>query len=375
MPPRSNTPEPAEPPSGDRACQLDGRPRDLPSPPAGDDGASALFEEIEKQKAGLGRGSLWVWLPGLLVILVLAIAVFRFTELQHFIELAAAADARWLVLGILAQALTYVCAGGVWWLALRHAGYAMRLREFAFLGIGKLFVDQALPTGGASGTVLVAASLRNRGIPLRIAFFAMLVGLLSYYSAYLASAIATFAIIWTNHRMGFALATAFAVFALVALFVPLAVIAVRSLSQRYIPAWLKRRKTVQIILLEMSEAPLFELMTLRLFFGTVAFQMAVVVLDAATLWISFKAIGYSIDPLVAFAGMVSGSIGATIGPAPLGFGTYEGSAVAILTVLGVPVAPSLTAVVIFRGLSFWLPMLPGMWFSRRELGMRSRISG
>ena len=375
MPPRSNTPEPAEPPSGDRACQLDGRPRDLPSPPAGDDGASALFEEIEKQKAGLGRGSLWVWFPGLLVILVLAIAVFRFTELQHFIELAAAADARWLVLGILAQALTYVCAGGVWWLALRHAGYAMRLREFAFLGIGKLFVDQALPTGGASGTVLVAASLRNRGIPLRIAFFAMLVGLLSYYSAYLASAIATFAIIWTNHRMGFALATAFAVFALVALFVPLAVIALRSLSQRYIPAWLKRRKTVQIILLEMSEAPLFELMTLRLFFGTVAFQMAVVVLDAATLWISFKAIGYSIDPLVAFAGMVSGSIGATIGPAPLGLGTYEGSAVAILTVLGVPVAPSLTAVVLFRGLSFWLPMLPGMGFSRRELGMRSRISG
>lgn len=172
--------------------------------------------------------------------------------------------------------------------------------------------------------------------------------------------------------MGMALATAFAVFALVALFIPLAVIAMRSLSQRYIPAWLKRRNTVQIILLEMSEAPLFELMTLRLFLGTVAFQMAVVVLDAATLWIAFKAIGYSVDPFVAFAGMVSGSIGATIGPAPLGLGTYEGSAVAILTVLGVPVAPSLTAVIIFRGLSFWLPMLPGMWFSRRELGMHSK---
>lgn len=372
MPPKSNSPAPAEPPGGDTNSQFDDRPRAPSSPPADDDGASALFEEIERQKAGLGRGSLLVWLPGLLVILVLAIAVFHFTELQHFVELAAAADARWLVLGIVAQALTYVCAGGVWWLALRHAGYAMRLREFAFLGIGKLFVDQALPTGGASGTLLVAASLRNRGIPLRIAFFAMLVGLFSYYSAYLASAIATFVIIWTNHRMGMALATAFAVFALVALFIPLAVIAMRSLSQRYIPAWLKRHKTVQIILLEMSEAPLFELMTLRLFLGTVAFQMAVVVLDAATLWIAFKAIGYSVDPFVAFAGMVSGSIGATIGPAPLGLGTYEGSAVAILTVLGVPVAPSLTAVIIFRGLSFWLPMLPGMWFSRRELGMHSR---
>lgn len=337
-------------------------------PNEGDDGASVLFEEIENQKVGFKRGSLWIWLPGLLITLVLLIAVFRFAELQHFVELAAAADPRWLVFGIVAQALTYVCAGGVWWLALRHAGYAMRLREFAFLGIGKLFVDQALPTGGASGTVLVAASLRNRGIPLRIAFFAMLVGLSSYYSAYFASALASFVIIWTNHRMGFALASAFALFALVALFIPLAVIAMRSLSQRYIPAWLKRRKTVQIILLEMSEAPLFELMTLRLFLGTVAFQIAVIMLDAATLWIAFKSIGYSVDPFVAFAGMVSGSIGTTIGPAPLGLGTYEGSAVAILTVLGVPVAPSLTAVVIFRGLSFWLPMLPGMWFSRRELG-------
>lgn len=351
--------------------------RDAPSTPIKDQDASltgaedaagsALLDELQHQQTGLVRGLVWAWLPGLVLVAALLLIVSRFTELQHFVELAAAADPRWLVLGLVAQALTYVCAGGVWWLALRHAGYRMRLSGFASLGLAKLFVDQALPTGGASGTVLVAASLRNRGVPLRIAFFAMLVGLFSYYAAYLTAAVASFAIIWTSHRMGAALASAFAVFAIVALAIPVAVIALKSVSERYIPEWLKRRRTVRIILMEMAEAPVFELMNLPLFLGAFGFQLAVILLDAATLWLAFRAIGVSVDPLVAFAGMVSGSIGATIGPAPLGLGTYEGSAVAVLSILGVPVAPSLTAVVVFRGLSFWLPMLPGMWFSRREL--------
>lgn len=338
------------------------------SRPDEDAAGSALFDEIARQGAGVRRAALWSWIPGLLLVAVLLLAVSRFTELQHFVALAAAADPRWLLLGLVAQALTYLCAGGVWWLALRHAGYRMRLAGFASLGLGKLFVDQALPTGGASGTLLVAASLRNRGVPLRIAFFAMLVGLFSYYAAYLTAAIASFAIIWTSHRMGAALASAFAVFAVVALFIPLAVIAIKSVSARFIPDWLKRRPTVRIVMMEMAEAPLFELMSLPLFLGAFGFQLAVILLDAATLWLAFRSIGVDVDPFVAFAGMVSGSIGATIGPAPLGLGTYEASAVAVVSILGIPVAPSLTAVVVFRGLSFWLPMLPGLWFSRRELG-------
>ncbi|PZU84372.1 MAG: lysylphosphatidylglycerol synthetase family protein [Shinella sp.] len=337
-------------------------------------GEKLLAEEIERQKSGITHASLWIWLPGVLFLAVLLLLALHFEELKHFAELATAADVRWLLLGAAVQALTYVCAGGVWWLALCHAGYPMRFIGFAPLGLGKLFVDQALPTGGVSGTILVTAGLKNRGIPLRIAFYAMLTGLFTYYSAYLASAVVCFFVIYMDHRMGSVLASTFAVFAVVALFIPLSVLLMKAFGPRFIPGWIARQRIVRILLLEIAEAPLAQLLNRRLFLGAFSFQIAIVVLDATTLWIAFKAIGRDVDVLVAFAGMVAGSIGATIGPAPLGLGTYEGSAVAILAILGVPVAPSITAVILFRGLSFWLPMVPGIWFARRELALHKNGS-
>lgn len=35
-------------------------------------------------------------------------------------------------------------------------------------------------------------------------------------------------------------------------------------------------------------------------------------------------------------------------------------------------ARSLAATLLFRGLSFWLPMLPGIWFSKRALRVAER---
>jgi len=35
--------------------------------------------------------------------------------------------------------------------------------------------------------------------------------------------------------------------------------------------------------------------------------------------------------------------------------------------VGIPTAVALTATLAFRGFSFWLPMLPGFWFSRHVL--------
>lgn len=346
-----------------------------PSEPPLQDGQvdeAAILDEIEHQRTGLGRDALWVWVPGALLLLGLLFVVSRFGELEHFLDLASRSDPRWLLVGVVAQAVTYVCAGGVWWLALRHAGYPVSLLSLAPLGLAKLFADQALPTGGASGTMLVTAGLRNRRVPLRIAFAAMMVGLLSYYSASLAAASVGFSVLLIKHRMGGALAAVFALFALVTIIVPLFVILMKVWGSAHIPRWISRVRAIRILLLEMAEAPLAEVLTVRLFLGTFLFQAAVFALDALTLWSAFKAIGYDINPLLAFTGLIAGSIGATIGIVPLGLGTFEGSAVGVLALLDVPVETALTAVLLFRGLSFWLPMAPGLWFARRELGSSVR---
>ena len=55
----------------------------------------------------------------------------------------------------------------------------------------------------------------------------------------------------------------------------------------------------------------------------------------------------------------------TFGFVPGGLGTFEAASVSALALTGMPVPVGLSATLMFRGLSFWLPMVPGLAFSRR----------
>lgn len=99
-----------------------------------------------------------------------------------------------------------------------------------------------------------------------------------------------------------------------------------------------------------------------------ALQLGIFFLDALTLWLSFRAIGESVDFWIVFGSFVMASVAATIGPIPLGLGTFEAGSVAMLRLLGVPFEAALTSTLLLRGLTFWLPMLPGLWLARREIG-------
>ncbi|MBL8138998.1 MAG: flippase-like domain-containing protein [Acidobacteria bacterium] len=57
----------------------------------------------------------------------------------------------------------------------------------------------------------------------------------------------------------------------------------------------------------------------------------------------------------------------TVGIVPGGLGTFEATSVLMLRMLGIDVAVALSATLLFRGFSFWLPMVPGYWCSRRVL--------
>ncbi|CAM5345075.1 Magnesium-transporting ATPase, P-type 1 OS=Stutzerimonas stutzeri OX=316 GN=mgtA PE=3 SV=1 [Stutzerimonas stutzeri] len=57
----------------------------------------------------------------------------------------------------------------------------------------------------------------------------------------------------------------------------------------------------------------------------------------------------------------------SVGIVPGGLGAFEAAAVATLSWVGVPLAAGLSATLLFRVLSFWLPMLPGLWLTRHAL--------
>jgi len=69
----------------------------------------------------------------------------------------------------------------------------------------------------------------------------------------------------------------------------------------------------------------------------------------------------------AFPSFILASIVASLGPIPLGLGTFEATCVSMLGVLGVPLEAALTATLLLRGFALWLPMVPGLWLAKRGL--------
>jgi P-type Mg2+ transporter len=53
-----------------------------------------------------------------------------------------------------------------------------------------------------------------------------------------------------------------------------------------------------------------------------------------------------------------------VGIVPGGLGIFEAASVLTLRLIGVELSVALSATLLFRGLSFWLPLVPGFWFSR-----------
>ena len=119
--------------------------------------ASGLI--LPELDSGLGRGVITRWAFGLLVLAGLVLAVLHFSDLAELAALARSARPEWLLLALVSQAGTYLCAGSVLREALKQAGRKLPLKSLATLGLVKLFADQAVPVGGlerydpsASGT-------------------------------------------------------------------------------------------------------------------------------------------------------------------------------------------------------------------------------
>jgi uncharacterized membrane protein YbhN (UPF0104 family) len=129
------------------------------------------------------RASRAGWLIGLLLLGALIAVVSQRAEEREILALARRSEPLWLLAAIALQALTYVCAGSVWQRALVRVGAQRQLRSLIPLGLAKLFTDQALPSAGLSGSLLVMRSLVRRGIPRPSAVGALVTGVFGYFAA------------------------------------------------------------------------------------------------------------------------------------------------------------------------------------------------
>ena len=127
------------------------------------------------------------------------------------------------------------------------------------------------------------------------------------------------------------------------------------------------RSRVRRVLDYMSRADPALLRSPRLLAASTLMQGAVIAADTATLWALVRSLGASLPPNLVFGSFMLSSVFRSVAFSPGGLGAFEASSVYTLKRAGLPLAVAFSATLLFRGLSFWLPMLPGLWATRREL--------
>jgi uncharacterized protein (TIRG00374 family) len=318
--------------------------------------------ELSSKRAG------WVWQGGLALGLVLLLIVLliagRLAEIDRWVALAERARPGWLAAALFLQALTYVCLALGWRAVLSGASAAVSLPRLLPIALAKLFADQALPSAGLGGHLVTIERMRALGVPQPAAMGAVLLTLIGYYTSYAVLALGALAVLWMNRDASLWLAGIVTLFLLVATAIPALALWLRRRGHEVLPGWLDRVGPLHRVLDVMAQAPRDLLRRPSLILTVTLCNGLIFLLDSATLVVCLLALGEGAHPAAAFCALIMASIASTLSPVPMGLGSFEATSAAMLTMLGIHLEPALAATLLLRGLTLWLPLLPGLVLMR-----------
>jgi uncharacterized protein (TIRG00374 family) len=226
--------------------------------------------------------------------------------------------------------------------------------------------------------VFVAKSLQRHGIPRGVVAASMVLNLASYHVAYIVCLLAALAMTTAAGHSSVVVLAISVTFLLFAVGLVVAVMSISAGKGRKQAAWLERVPVVRNAMQFLKDADADLTQNLRLLAETSAWQVVIVLLDAATMWVLILALGKHAPMKGVYASFMISSLLRTMGIVPGGLGTFEATSVLTLRMIGVGIPVALSATLLFMGLTFWLPMLPGLWLSRKialDRRRRPRLPG
>jgi uncharacterized membrane protein YbhN (UPF0104 family) len=133
------------------------------------------------------------------------------------------------------------------------------------------------------------------------------------------------------------------------------------------PGWLGRFASICELFEMIGEAPPELVRSPRLIGQLALLNGAVFIADAATMQVCLLALGQPLSITAAFVPFIIASIAVTLGPIPLGLGSFEAVSVGMMRLLGVPFEAAVSATLLFRGFVLWLPLIAGGILMRGDL--------
>jgi uncharacterized protein (TIRG00374 family) len=311
------------------------------------------------------------WRTGLVVLLLfggLFAVVLHLGELKRVADLLRRVDPRWMACAVLLQASTYVSLAEGWRTVLRRAGFVrVRVLRLIRIALAKLFADQALPTAGLTGNVVLVSQLVSLGAPRPAAIATLLLSILGYYAAYLFFALTALFLLWVHGAATPLLAGLVTSFILVAVSVPTLALWLRRRGSRDLPHALDRCRPIRQLVEAIGEAPAALLKDRNLLCHVVFCNALVFLADAATLHACLQALGQAASFSTSMIAFMLASMVVTVGPLPFGLGSFELTCTTLLHALGVQVEAAVAATFLLRFLILWLPLIPGFLLSRQLL--------
>ncbi len=320
------------------------------------------------------RSSRWLtWGLGIALVAGVTFGALHFSEAEQIAAIAENARPFWLLAAIVLQLATYVAQGEIWRVIARAAAFPLSFGTVFRLSLAKLFIDQALPSAGLSGTAAVSKYFEQRGMARPAVMASIVISLVSYFAVYAVLLLTALVLLPLP-----AAARNVVTFATVAFLVGCAVLVwvlLRSTdSSGRLAQMLSRLRLVQPLARSLAESDPKLVRDRHVVLASCAGQAAIVLLDAVTVWALIHALGHASSIVPVFASFMISNLFRTLGVLPGGLGTFETSSVLTLQLTGVPLPVALSATLLFRGLSFWLPMVPGIYLARRMFAGGQRRS-
>jgi Mg2+-importing ATPase len=322
----------------------------------------------ERRWSEVGRAPVARWLTWLLggaIVAAVVVAAFHVSEGRAFLRLAARARPWWLVVAVLAQAATYFFQGGIWRIVVRAGGASLTVRTAYELTVARLFMDQALPSAGLSGTVLTAKALELRGVPRRVVMAGVAVDTASCYVTYAVGLVVALVITLFHHQANHMVMVVSGAFLPFAIALSAGFLALSGRPPGRLARRLERLRPLARGLAWLAAADPRLARSPSLLARACARQAIVLLLDVATVWALIAALGARAAPAGVFASYMISTMFRLVGVMPGGLGAFEASSTLTLRMVGVDLPVALSATLLYRGLSFWLPFAPGIWLSRR----------
>jgi glycosyltransferase 2 family protein len=288
-------------------------------------------------------------------------------DFMLFLKLVIGAQYRWIILALLLQALTYPATGAVWKIVAHSSNFNLNWKKSSSIALEQLAIDQVVPAGGVAGQTLIARSMINLGMPNWLAIESVLVGILSYHLAYSLVAVTALTLLYISGKLTLLVILVAAGYFTIAGFVTWLTFLVANRKTDKIPEWLRKKKVVSDFLESLNFVSAEKVLSSKLLIQSSFARLIVMLLDALTLYVIMMAIKAPLSLTAAFIGFVVGSLAGSVTFVPGGVGGYEVGSTAILVLLGVSVEAAIAGTVILRGLTLWIPLIPGIYFLKHQM--------